>query len=113
MAKYLKLLPLLIALALLAGMPAAVSGQVETTISFSAPSYTVDEDDGTVQVSMTISNPVLYEVSVDLSTSDGPARAGRDYTAVSETVTFPANTSAAQTVEITITDDPYPELEGV
>ena len=111
MAKYLKLLPLLIALALLAGMPAAVSGQVETTISFSAPSYTVDEDDGTVQVSMTISNPVSYEVSVDLSTSDGPARAGRDYTAVSETVTFPANTSAAQTVEITITDDPYPELD--
>ena len=112
MAKYLKLLPLLIALALLAGMPAAVSGQVETTISFSPTSYTVAEDAGTVTVTMTISNPVSYDVSVDLSTSDGTARAAwRDYTAVSETVTFPENTSAAQTVEITITDDLRPELD--
>ena len=108
MAKYLKLLPLLIALALLAGVPAGVSGQqVETTISFSPTSYTVDEDDstGTVTVTMTISNQVSYEVSVGLSTADGSAYARQDYTAVSETVTFPANTSAAQTVEITITDD--------
>ncbi len=114
MAKYLKLLPLLFALALLAGVPAAVSGQqVETTISFSPTSYEISEADstGTVAVTLTISTSVAYEVSVDLSTSDGTARAGRDYTAVSETVTFPANTSAAQTVEITITDDPDPEFD--
>ena len=112
MAKYLKLLPLLFALALLAGVPAGVSGQqVETTISFSPTSYTVDEDAGTVTVTMTISDPVSYAVSLDLSTSDGTARAGRDYTAVSETVTFPANTSAAQAVSITIINDPGPEFD--
>ena len=62
----------------------------------------MDEDAGTVTVTMTISDPVSYEVSLDLSTADGTARAGQDYTAVSETVTFPANTSAAQAVSITI-----------
>ena len=110
MAKYAKLLPLLIALALLAGVPTAVSGQqVETTISFSLTSHTVDEDDGTVQVSMNISTAVPYEVSVDLNTTDGTAVTGQDYTGVSTTVTFPANIISTQAVSITIIDDVRPE----
>ena len=110
MAKYAKMLPLFITLALLAGVPAGVSGQqVETTISFSLTSYTVDEGDGTVQVSMNISTAVPYEVSVNLNTTDGTAVTGQDYTGVSTTVTFPANIISTQAVSITIIDDVRPE----
>ena len=109
MPKYVKLLPLLIALALLAGMPAGVSGQVETTVSFSATSYSVDEGDGTVTVTIEISDEVTFAASVELSTSNGTAIAGRDYTAVTETVTFPANSTTSQTVDITVNDDAFVE----
>lgn len=112
MAKYAKMLPLFITLALLAGVPAGVSGQqVETTISFSLTSYTVDEGDGTVQVSMNISTAVPYEVSVNLNTTDGTAVTGQDYTGVSTTVTFPANIISTQAVSITIIDDVLPEYD--
>ena len=111
MTKLVKLIPLLLALALLAGVPAAVSGQEETTISFSSTSYTVDEEAGTVQVSMTISTSVSYEVSVDLSTTSRTAVAGQDYTAASTTVTFPANIISTRAVTITIIDDPFPEYD--
>ena len=114
MAKYLKLLPLIFALALLAGVPAGVSGQqVETTISFNATTYEIDEDasTGTVTVMMTISDRVSYEVSAELSTSDETATAGSDYTELSTTVTFPANAISTKAVSITITDDPQPELD--
>ena len=114
MAKYLKLIPLLIALALLAGAPTAVSGQDETTtIFFNPTTYEIDEDasTGTVTVMMTISDLVSYEVSAKLSTSDETATAGSDYTELSTTVTFPANAISTQAVSITITDDPEPELD--
>ena len=104
MAKYAKLLPLLIALVLLARVPAGVSAQVETTVSFSSTSYTVNEGEGNVTVTVTISTSVSYEVSVQLRTSDGTAVSGRDYSGVSTIVLFPADTTS-QTVSVAIFDD--------
>ena len=104
MTKLLKLLPLIIALALLAGVPAAVSGQETATVSFASSTYTVNEDAGSVSVKVRISNSVSFPVSVRVSTANGTAFARSDYTAVSTTVTFAANTTAEQEVDVTIVD---------
>jgi hypothetical protein len=57
--------------------------------------------------SVTLSNPVDVSVTVNFSTTDGTATtADNDYTGiVSQTVTFPAGSTASQTVNVAITND--------
>ncbi|MCB0035220.1 MAG: hypothetical protein KDE51_14410, partial [Anaerolineales bacterium] len=85
-------------------MGAYESGQVIPLIRFGSTSYAVNEDAGKLLVTITLDVTPTEMVSVQLATADISAEAGADYTAVSETVIFPAGTSM-QTVTIPILDD--------
>lgn len=66
---------------------------------------TADEGAGTVDVTVTLSHRGTADATVDVSTSDGTATAGADYTAVtSQSVTIAAGAQTA-TVSVTILDD--------
>jgi hypothetical protein len=69
------------------------------------------ESSGTVPLALKIYPPTMCgPVSVQFATRDGSARAGRDYTATSGTVTFPPG-NTTQLVDITILQDPVYEPE--
>jgi hypothetical protein len=71
------------------------------SINFDVSSVTVDEEATAVSVTLTLSNPSTSIITVDVTSSDGSAAAGSDYTAVSETITFmPLETTATVTVPI-------------
>lgn len=65
---------------------------------------TVGEGDGTVTVTITADETSTSPVTFDLATADGTATAGADYTAVSTSVTLPANTLSVTQV-ITVLED--------
>lgn len=91
-----------------------------TTYSISIASETavVNENDGTVDVVLNLSNPSTSSITVDLSVSTtiGTAINGNEYSFTNQTVTFPINTSS-QTVSITLNNntiasgDKYFQLE--
>ena len=58
------------------------------TVQLSASSYSVSERAGGATITVTRSGSTTSTVTLDYATSDGTAVAGRDYTAVSETLTF-------------------------
>jgi hypothetical protein len=59
------------------------------TIQFSSDNYTVSETDGTASITVTLTNPATQEVTVAYVTSDdGTATAGHDYTPISGTLTI-------------------------
>jgi uncharacterized repeat protein (TIGR01451 family) len=69
------------------------------TFSFSVASITVDDSAGTVTI--TVLNPSGRPGSVQVSTQDGTAKAGLDYTAVSTTLVFAqGETSKSVTIPI-------------
>ncbi|NCR15536.1 MAG: aggregation factor core protein MAFp3, isoform C, partial [Microcystis aeruginosa SX13-11] len=74
------------------------------TISFNSNSYTVNENNGTANITLNRSGGSDGEVSVILTPSNGSATAGDDYTNTPITVTF-ANGQTSKTVTIPITDD--------
>lgn len=89
---------------------ATVSGSTVTQVSFVTTSATVGEGSGTYQLQVQLVNPsptVATQVQVAL-TSGSAADIG-NYT--TQTVTFPANSSATQQVTITITDDAVGETD--
>ena len=104
MANYMKLLPLLLALVLLAGVPAGVSGQQTVTVGFSATEYTVSEGAGTVSITVEATPAPTQQVQVRLSTRNGTAMSGSDYVAVNTTVTFAVN-DTTETVDVTIVNN--------
>jgi len=55
-------------------------------LQLSAASYSIDEDVGSLSVTVTRTNGSDGDVTVDYATSDGSATAGQDYTATSETL---------------------------
>ncbi|MEM7323774.1 MAG: Calx-beta domain-containing protein, partial [Actinomycetota bacterium] len=61
------------------------------TVSVADAAVTEGDAPGTVDLSLTLSEPVANPVTVELATSDGSAVAGSDYVAFTGTVTFPAN----------------------
>jgi PKD repeat protein len=80
---------------------------INPIVAFDINAQTVNEGVGTVSVSVIISdqnsNPTSVDISVNIAST---ATNGIDFTFTSPTtVTFPANSSAAQTVIIPITDD--------
>ena len=81
------------------------------TISFDPSSYSVNEDEGSVIITVTISSaPVSNPASVDISTSDGTATggacgAGADYTSHPSTLTWNVGDSSSKTFTVTICDD--------
>ncbi|MEP0366459.1 MAG: LamG-like jellyroll fold domain-containing protein [Cyclobacteriaceae bacterium] len=68
------------------------------------------ESDGTVAMSVSLTNPISEDITVDFVSSDGTAVAGSDYTAASGTLTFPAG-STFETIDILITDDNVVEAD--
>ncbi|MGB0383995.1 MAG: Calx-beta domain-containing protein [Ardenticatenaceae bacterium] len=72
------------------------------TVDFSAASYTVDEDAGSLTISVSLSAMSAKTVSVDYATSDGTAStADGDHTATNGTLTFdPSDLTETFTVPI-------------
>ena len=65
-----------------------------------------NEDDGAITVTLTSDTFVVGGFTVDVSTTDGTAEAGTDYTAVtSQTITFAGTVGETQTFTITPTAD--------
>ncbi|MGV0024306.1 DUF4347 domain-containing protein [Phormidesmis priestleyi] len=74
------------------------------SFAFSAPQYSVNEDDGTVAVIVQRSGNTASNASVQYATSNGTATAGADYPAQAGTLNFlPGETR--KTFRIAITDD--------
>ena len=75
-------------------------------LQFSAASYATVEGAGTATITVTRTGGSTGAVSATLSTSDGVAKAGEDYTAVSGlTVAFADGDSAPKSVQVSVTDD--------
>jgi hypothetical protein len=60
----------------------------ELALAFSAPTYSAKENGGSATIAVTLSGVNTVPVTVGFATSDGTARAGSDYTAVSGRLTF-------------------------
>ena len=69
-----------------------------------AEETTVDEDAGTVTLTLTASALSAAAYTIDYATEDGTAEAGADYTAANGQVRFPA-LETEQTITITVLDD--------
>lgn len=82
--------------------PAAV---IPPAVRFNPTTLTVNENAGTATVSVSLANANSNATSVDVVVKGGSATAGSDYTFTSQTVTFPANSTTAQTFTIPIIDD--------
>ena len=86
--------------------PCGDSVEVGTPVSvqFSEAEYTVNEDAGEVELTVTLTEPLDSPVNVILRTADGTAVHARDYLHVATIVTFPANTTR-QTTTVRIVND--------
>lgn len=84
----------------------SVTGQTMSslTVQFDSASYGVNESDGAVTLTITLSDKATDVVTVTYSTSDGTALADVDYKAASGTVTFAPGVTS-QTVDIGIIDN--------
>ena len=81
-------------------------------VGFSSSGTSVNESVGTVTVNITILNSNANATSVDVSLSaSSTATSGTDFNFTPNTVTFPAGTSGAQSVQVTIIDDTA--IEGI
>ncbi|MGH2757751.1 MAG: Calx-beta domain-containing protein, partial [Actinomycetota bacterium] len=77
-------------------------------LGFSASAYSVDEDGGSVTITVKRSGSETGSKSVNYATSDGSAAAGSDYTATSGTLTF-TDPDTSMTFVVPISDDPSVE----
>lgn len=87
--------------------PGVYAPNVSSSISFDTEYAFVNENAGTVAITVNISNAAASEVTATLAplSGIGNAVAGTDFTFVSQTVTFPANSTTAVTVNIPLTDN--------
>ena len=81
-----------------------------TIVENDAPTLTIDneraaEGAGDMAFTVALSQATSNEVTVQYATSNGTATAGTDYTSSSGALTFPARTTAAQTIPVPILDD--------
>ena len=110
-ATFMKLLPLLIALALLAGVPAGVSGQEPpATVQFAQDLYLVAEFAGTATLTIYVVGtsetcPVAFPFSVQVDTVGGTALPSDDYVAFSSQLVSFAACQAEEQVDIDLVDD--------
>lgn len=86
---------------------AAVAGTTTVpTVSF-GPAVTVAESAGSIQIPVSLSAAPTQSVTVQvaLSASAGTATSPDDYTFTTQTLTFPAGSTAAQNATLTVVDD--------
>jgi hypothetical protein len=89
---------------------ASVPDEELPTVQFNSSSYSVYEGAGTATVIATLNAAADVMVMVDYATSDGTAKAGDDYAAISGTLTFaPGETS--QTLSLEVFNDPFEEAD--
>ena len=104
----------------------AVSGGDYNTVTASNVTVTIIENDvatlsaadvrasesvGDMVFTVTLSKASSNEVTVDYATSIGTAMAGADFTGQNGTLTFPASSTASQTIRVPITGDRVDEEE--
>jgi hypothetical protein len=77
-------------------------------IQFSASAYSVNENAGSVTISVTRSGNTSLTASVQYATADGSATSAADYTAISGTLTF-APGETTKTFSVLVTDDAVKE----
>ena len=82
-----------------------IAAIVNPSLKFNPTTLSVNENAGTATVTLNITNPNASATSVDVKVKGGSATAGSDYTFTTQTVTFPANATSAQTFTIPIIDD--------
>ncbi|WP_440880724.1 Calx-beta domain-containing protein [Tenacibaculum sp. C7A-26P2] len=83
-----------------------------TDLGDSAPTISIDDitvaEGSTANFTATLSNPSQYDVTFDVSTSDGSATAGDDYTSQSSVLyTIPAGSTTVTIPVVTINDTTY------
>ncbi len=71
---------------------------------FSASSYSVNENAGTANITVSLNGSLALTTTVNYATSDGTAIAGTNYTAASGTLTFPPG-QTSRTFAVPILDD--------
>ncbi|SNR71480.1 T9SS type A sorting domain-containing protein [Hymenobacter mucosus] len=86
---------------------AVASSTTVPTITFGATAATVAENAGTVQLPVTLSAASTQAITVEVAvaTAGGTATSPADYTFATQTLTFPAGSTAAQNATLTIVDD--------
>jgi hypothetical protein len=90
--------------AVLATPSTAVVTIAETEVHFSAATATVNEDDGTVTLTILRTGDTSATSGVNVTTSDGTAQDGSDYVGTSTLLAFKAN-ETSKTIDIEIIDD--------
>ena len=81
----------------------------EGTPTVSVSDAQVSEDGTRVFFLVSLSQPSREQVTVDVHTSGGTATSGTDFEAVSQTLTFPANSRGRESVPVLVYDDQEPE----
>ncbi len=81
-----------------------VNDDLPPTVQFSSNTYSVGEADGPAIITVTLSNPSVYSVTVNATSSDGSASAKTDYAFVDTQVQFPPLATLI-TFSVPITDD--------
>ena len=81
------------------------------SLKFNPTTLTVNENAGTATVTLNIVDPNATATTVDVKVKGGSATAGSDYTFTTQTVTFPANSTTAQTFTFPIIDDSAQETD--
>jgi hypothetical protein len=99
------------------GIPAAatitiVDDDKFPTITLDAATYDVDENGGSVKVTVNLSEQSASTVSVNYATSDGTAHSGSDYTSVNDVLTFDPG-DISQSFWLSALDDPHKEGDEV
>jgi ribosomal protein L35AE/L33A len=79
--------------------------QAAPTVQFDSAEYSVNEDAGTVTITVTISETPNNTVTVDYSTSDDTATEGEDYIENSGTLRWDLFDGSDKTITVTIIDD--------
>jgi uncharacterized repeat protein (TIGR01451 family) len=83
----------------------------QPTVAFSESGYSVDEEEGSVDITVILSNPSYQTITVNYATFNGTALDGSDFIDASGTLTFaPGDTSETFTVSI-INDPQYESNE--
>ncbi len=88
-----------------------VVADLNDTPALSIADVTVDEDVGTAVLAINMTNNSNSTVSVDVTTADGTARQGDDYTTFEGIVSWQPGETGRKTVEISILDDDVYELD--
>jgi hypothetical protein len=84
--------------------------QLVGTLQFNPVTYSIDENSGSITVTVERTDGAAGEVTVDYQTINGSAIAGNDFTAKSGTLTF-ADTVVSQTIQVTLLGDSIAESE--